>query len=164
MLNIGDSAPDFCLFNQDNSKISLSGYAGKWIILYFYPRDNTPGCTREACDFSDSIGFFVSLNTHIIGISPDNISSHIKFINKFGLKISLLSDTGKNVFKNYGAWGKKKNYGKEYEGVIRSTFIISPNGKVAEKWHNVKVRKKTKDGEIRHVDIVKKRLADLQND
>ena len=163
MIKTGKKAPAFKLPNQDDKIISLKDFAGKWIVLYFYPKDNTSGCTKEACDFTDSLKSYEKLNAVILGVSPDSTESHRNFIKKRSLKIDLLSDPDKKVHKAYGAWGKKKNYGKEYEGVIRSTFIISPDGKVVETWTNVKVRVKRKDEENKHVDVVEERLKELQN-
>ena len=163
MIKTGSKVPDFKLLNQDDKMISLKDFLGKWIVLYFYPKDNTSGCTKEACDFTDSLKSYEKLNAVILGVSPDSTESHRNFIKKRSLKIDLLSDPDKKVHKAYGAWGKKKNYGKEYEGVIRSTFIISPDGKVVETWTNVKVRVKRKDEENKHVDVVEERLKELQN-
>ena len=164
MVKAGTKAPDFCLKNQDDKEVSLKDSKGKWIVLYFYPKDNTSGCTKEACDFTESLKDYKKLNAVIMGVSPDSTELHRNFIEKQGLDITLLSDPDKETHKAYGAWGMKKNYGKEYEGVIRSTFIISPEGKIAEVWSNVKVRVKRKDGETRHVDVVKERLKELQDE
>ncbi|MBF7042641.1 thioredoxin-dependent thiol peroxidase [Campylobacter volucris] len=139
-LKIGDKAPDFELLNQDGVKIALKDFIGKKIILYFYPKDNTPGCTTEACDFSANYEHFSDKNAVIIGISPDSTASHEKFITKFDLKHILLSDSEKEVSKMYGAWGLKKNYGKEYEGIIRSTFVIDEAGKIMQIYSNVRVK------------------------
>ncbi|MCP5004470.1 MAG: peroxiredoxin [Planctomycetes bacterium] len=162
MLEIGVKAPDFSLQNQDNNDVSLSDYDGKWKVLYFYPKDNTSGCTKEACDFTESLKEFEELDAIVLGISPDSTLSHRNFIEKQNLGITLLSDPNKKVLKAYGAWGIKKNYGKEYEGVIRSTFIISLKNQISETWYNVKVRTRRKDGEVRHVDVVKDALVELQ--
>ncbi len=150
----GEDAPDFALPDKDGDIHSLAEFRGKWLILYFYPRDNTSGCTKEALDFSDLIEDFKRLNATVVGISPDSPESHGKFIEKYGLKVMLLSDQDKTVMKKYGAIGLKKNYGREYEGVIRTTFLISPDGKIAEVWKNVKVRKKKKSGEEKHAEVV----------
>ncbi|EOZ6698197.1 thioredoxin-dependent thiol peroxidase [Campylobacter jejuni] len=139
-LNIGDKAPQFELLNQDGVKIALKDFIGKKVILYFYPKDNTLGCTTEACDFSLNYDKFGGKNAVIIGISPDSVASHEKFISKFDLKHILLSDSKKEVAKAYGAWGLKKNYGKEYEGLIRSTFVIDETGKIAQIYSNVRVK------------------------
>ena len=163
MIKAGSKAPRFKLPNQDNKIISLNDFSSKWIVLYFYPKDNTSGCTKEACDFTNSLKDYEKLDAVVLGISPDSTESHRNFIEKYNLRIDLLSDPDRKVLKAYGAWGKKKNYGKEYEGVIRSTFIISPDGKVSEIWTNVKVRVKRKDVEVRHVDIVQNRLKELKS-
>ena len=163
MIKAGNKAPRFKLPNQNDKIISLNDFSSKWIVLYFYPKDNTSGCTKEACDFTNSLKDYEKLDAVVLGISPDSTESHRNFIKKYNLKIDLLSDPDRKVLKAYGAWGKKKNYGKEYEGVIRSTFIISPDGKVSEIWTNVKVRVKIKDVEVRHVDIVRDRMKELKS-
>ena len=139
-LKVKDKAPEFELLNQDGVKISLKDFVGKKVILYFYPKDNTPGCTTQACDFSLNYDKFESKNAVIIGISPDSIKSHENFISKFKLRHILLSDSDKEVARTYGVWGLKKNYGKEYEGLIRSTFVIDENGKIIQIYNNVKVK------------------------
>lgn len=139
-LKIADKAPQFELLNQDGVKISLKDFIGKKVILYFYPKDNTPGCTTQACEFTQNYEKFMDKNAVIIGISPDNIQSHGQFIEKFKLKHILLSDDEKEVAKNYGVWGVKKNYGKEYEGIIRSTFVIDEKGNIAKIYRNVRVK------------------------
>jgi peroxiredoxin Q/BCP len=133
-------AKEFCLPNQDGVEICLRDLLGRWIVLYFYPKDNTPGCTTEAKEFSELIDEFEKLGAIVIGISPDSPKRHSNFIQKHNLKITLLSDENKEVLKAYGAWGKKKMYGKEYEGVIRSTFIISPDGEIVKEFKNVKAK------------------------
>ncbi|GAB6045450.1 thioredoxin-dependent thiol peroxidase [Caminibacter profundus] len=133
-------APDFCLPNQDGIEICLRDLKGKWIILYFYPKDNTPGCTIEAKEFSELLDDFENLGAIVIGISPDSPRKHCNFIEKHNLKITLLSDEEKQVLKEYGALGKKKMYGKEYEGVIRSTFIINPEGEIVKEYKKVKAK------------------------
>ncbi|WP_276883371.1 thioredoxin-dependent thiol peroxidase [Campylobacter cuniculorum] len=139
-LKIADKAPQFELLNQDGVKISLKDFIGKKVILYFYPKDNTPGCTTQACEFTQNYEKFMDKNAVIIGISPDSIKSHGQFIEKFKLKHILLSDDEKEVAKNYGVWGVKKNYGKEYEGIIRSTFVIDEKGNIAKIYRNVRVK------------------------
>ena len=161
MLEIGNIVPNFVLKDNNSNNVSLSDFKGKWVILYFYPKDNTSGCTKEACDFTEHKIDYSKLNAEILGVSPDSTESHQKFIKKHKLGITLLSDTEKEVMKTYGAWGLKKNYGREYEGVIRSTFLISPDQKVAALWSNVKVRVKRKSGEVKHVEIVKDKLTEL---
>jgi peroxiredoxin Q/BCP len=153
MLEINSKAPEFCLPNQDEVEICLRDLVGKWIILYFYPKDNTPGCTTEACDFSNELEEFENLDAVVLGVSPDSPKKHINFITKKELKITLLSDEEKSVLKSYEAWGLKKMYGKEYEGVIRSTYIISPKGEIAASWTKVRVKG--------HVDSVKTKLKEL---
>jgi thioredoxin-dependent peroxiredoxin len=162
MLEINAKAPDFQLVNQDDKTIMLSDFAGEWLVLYFYPKDDTPGCTKEACDFTDGLPDFSALNAKVVGVSVDDTGSHRKFIAKYNLGIDLLSDPEKTTHTAYGAWGLKKNYGKEYEGTIRSTFVISPDGKVAAKWKNVQVRAKRKDVEVKHADKVREKLVALQ--
>ena len=163
MVEINDKAPEFSLLNENDETVSLADFAGQWLVLYFYPKDDTPGCTKEACDFTDALDEFKGLNASVIGVSADSIQSHQKFIQKYRLGITLLSDPDKVVHKAYGAWGLKKNYGKEYEGTIRSTYIINTDGLVAAIWSNVRVRAKTKAGESKHADRVHKKLEELQN-
>ena len=150
-LNIGDKAPDFSLKSSDETMISLRDFLGKKVVLYFYPKDDTPGCTTQACDFTQSYERLRQNDIVVIGISPDSTASHLKFIDKYSLKHILLSDPEKEVAKAYFAWGLKKNYGKEYEGLIRSTFIIDEEGKIAKIYKNVKVKG--------HIDAVLKDLA-----
>lgn len=139
-LKAGDLAPNFELLNQDGVKISLKDFIGKNVILYFYPKDNTPGCTTEACEFSQNYDEFLSNDSVIIGISPDSVKSHSNFIAKFGLKHILLSDENKEVAKIYGVWQVRKNYGKEYLGIARSTFVIGKDGKIAKIYKSVKAK------------------------
>lgn len=162
MIEIGDKAPHFSLPNQSGELVSLDDYKGKWLVLYFYPKDDTPGCTKEACDFTDELAQFQNLDAVVLGVSQDNADSHQKFIRKYAIGIDLLSDPDRIAHQAYGAWGMKKQYGKEYEGTIRSTFLIDPAGKVAHTWRNVRVRTKSKQGEIPHAQVVKEKLADLQ--
>ncbi len=140
MIEVGQEAPDFCLPNPDGVEICLHDLRGKWVVLYFYPKDNTPGCTTEALDFTSHLEEFEKLGAVVIGVSPDSCESHQKFIEKKGLKVTLLCDTQKEVLKRYGAWGIKKMYGKEYEGVIRTTYLIDPEGKVVAVWPKVRVK------------------------
>jgi len=148
-------APEFCLPNQDETEICLRDLSGKWIILYFYPKDNTPGCTTEACEFTENLEWFEDEDAIILGVSPDSPKKHRNFIEKKDLKITLLSDENKDVLKAYGAWGLKKMYGKEYEGVIRSTFIINPDGEIVAEWKKVRVKG--------HVEAVKEKLKELRS-
>jgi len=139
MLAIGNQAPAFSLPNQDAVEISLRDLEGKWIVLYFYPKDSTPGCTTEACDFTQAVPVFEELNAVILGVSPDSMASHQKFIAKQKLDLTLLSDVSTEVAGAYGVWQLKKFCGKEYMGIVRSTFLIDPSGKIAHIWSNVKV-------------------------
>ncbi|MET0786153.1 MAG: thioredoxin-dependent thiol peroxidase [Paenisporosarcina sp.] len=137
----GLQAPDFTLKNESGQDVSLRDFAGKkYILLYFYPKDATPGCTTEACDFRDSHESFENLNAVILGVSPDGEKAHTKFIEKHGLPFSLLIDDQHKVSEAYGVWVLKKMYGKEYMGVERSTFLIDPTGTVIKEWRKVKVK------------------------
>jgi peroxiredoxin Q/BCP len=129
-LKVGDKAPDFQAVDQDGRSISLSDYKGKKIILYFYPKDNTPGCTDEACSLRDGYDILSSSGYEVIGVSADSEKSHQGFAKKHNLPFRLIADTDKKVIQAYGAWGEKKMYGKSYEGIIRTTFIISEDGKI----------------------------------
>ena len=137
---VGQPAPDFTAQAQNENSISLKDKQGGWLVLYFYPKDNTPGCTTEAKDFSEYADEFQKLGADIIGVSPDSAKSHCKFIDKHDLSIQLLTDPEHKVIKAYGAWRLKKFMGKEYMGVVRSTFLISPNGKIAQVWDKVRVK------------------------
>ncbi|MBN2532842.1 MAG: thioredoxin-dependent thiol peroxidase [Spirochaetales bacterium] len=130
MIKEGDNAPAFSLEDNDGKKVSLSDFAGKKIVLYFYPKDDTPGCTKEACSFRDEYDEILKKGAVVIGISADPVKSHSKFKSKYSLPFYLLSDPDKKVMQAYGAWGEKKMYGKTYMGTIRSTFIIGVNGKI----------------------------------
>jgi len=167
MLKIGDKAPEFCLPNQDGVEICARDLKGKWIVFYFYPRDNTPGCTNEACDFTDANEHFEDLNGVILGVSPDSPKKHKNFIEKQNLGITLLSDEDKAICQAYGVWQLKKFMGRESMGVVRTTFIIDPDGNIAYIWDKVSVRKnKTVKGEkiqILHANEVKDKLEELQN-
>lgn len=127
-LQAGDKAPEFSGLNQDGKTISLSDYKGKKVILYFYPRDNTPGCTTEACDFNNNLSSLTDKGFVVIGVSPDTVEKHQKFIAKYDLNFELIADTEKEVLTAYGAYGEKKLYGKVSIGVLRSTFIIDEEG------------------------------------
>ena len=146
-LKLGSKAPDFCLPDADNKKVCLKDFKGKWVVLYFYPKDNTSGCTREAVDFTSNIGDFKKMHATVIGISPDSSASHANFIDRHKLKVILLSDTEHRVLEKYGVWQKKQMYGREYFGVVRTTFVIDPKGKIKQVWDRVKV--------AGHVDAVK---------
>lgn len=116
----------------------LSDYQGRWLVLYFYPKDDTPGCTKEACSFRDEQATLKKLGAVVLGVSTDDTKSHAKFAEKFNLNFPLLADPSAEMIKSYGAWGKKNLYGKEYEGVLRQTFIVDPKGNVARVWEKVK--------------------------
>ena len=154
MLEVGTQVPDFCCANQDEEEICLRDIKGKWIVLYFYPKDNTPGCTTEACDFTVALPDFEALSAIVLGVSPDSAKMHRNFIEKKALKITLLADEDKALCHIFGVWQLKKFMGKEYMGVVRSTFIIDPQGKVAAVWSNVKVKG--------HAEEVKAKLELLQ--
>jgi peroxiredoxin Q/BCP len=130
-------ASDFKLLDQDNKEHKLSDYKGKWVVLYFYPKDLTPGCTMEAIGFSKLSKNFEKLNAVILGVSADPVESHQKFCQKKKLKITLLSDPDKKVIKKYKVWGKKKFMGKEFEGILRTTYLINPEGKIFKVYKNV---------------------------
>jgi thioredoxin-dependent peroxiredoxin len=136
-LETGDVAPDFTLKNQDGEAVSLASYRGRKVVVYFYPRDDTPGCTKEACQFNDLLSQFSGLSADVIGISRDGADSHQKFRQKYGLTFELLTDPDQSVMESYGAWGEKTNYGKTSMGVIRSTFLVDADGKIERAWYNV---------------------------
>jgi peroxiredoxin Q/BCP len=138
-LEINSKAPDFTLESNTQGKVTLSNFHGKWVVLYFYPKDNTSGCTREAIDFSTLQSDFSDKKGVIVGISPDSTKSHQSFIEKHSLSIILLSDPDHKVLDTYGVWQKKSMYGKEYMGVVRTTFLIDPNGIIRQIWNKVKV-------------------------
>ena len=141
MLIEGMIAPDFTLFDKDNNKISLKDFLGKKVVIYFYPKDNTPGCTKQACAFSENFDKFKNNNIIILGISKDSIKSHQNFSNKYDLKITLLSDPNREVIEKFGVWQEKKLYGKISMGVVRTTFIIDEEGKVEKIFNKVKAAK-----------------------
>ncbi len=140
MLEEGQKAPDFNLPDQDEKTIALNDFKGKWLILYFYPKDMTPGCTTEACNFQENLNIFLNLDAQIVGISKDSVARHRKFADKHGLRFTLLSDENGNVCEKYGVWQKKKLYGREFMGIVRSTFIIDPDGVIRKVWPKVKVK------------------------
>jgi len=153
MLDIGDNAPAFCRPNQDEEEICLRDLSGKWVVLYFYPRDNTPGCTTEACDFTNEIDAFEELDAIVLGVSPDTPKKHRNFIEKKELKVTLLADEDKSLCQAYDVWQLKKFMGRVSMGVVRSTFIISPDGKIEAVWRKVRVKE--------HVQAVKAKLEEL---
>jgi peroxiredoxin Q/BCP len=139
MLEPGKKAPDFSLKNQDDKKISLKDLIGKKVVLYFYPKDDTSGCTKEACSFSDDLPKFSKIDAVILGVSPDSVASHKKFSEKYKLKFDLLADDEKKVVEKYGVWKEKSMYGRKYMGVERTTFIIDEKGKIKKIYNKVKV-------------------------
>ncbi len=138
MLNVGDKAPDFTLLDQNNDTVSLSDYTGKWVLIYFYPKDDTPGCTAEACALRDNFPAFKKLGCVVLGISVDSAKSHEKFVKKYELPFTLLADDEKKVVNAYGVWGKKKFMGREYMGTMRTSFLIDPKGVIAKVYEKVK--------------------------
>lgn len=137
---VGKKAPAFSLLNERGDIVTLDNYKGKYVVLYFYPKDMTPGCTTEACDFRDAHEDFSSLNAVILGVSMDDANRHTKFIEKYGLPFSLLVDANHTVAESYNVWVLKKMYGKEYMGIERSTFLIDPEGIIIKEWRKVKVK------------------------
>jgi peroxiredoxin Q/BCP len=129
-LKPGDPAPEINAVDQNGNAISLKSFKGSKVVLYFYPKDDTPGCTAEACNLRDNHALLMKKGYRIIGVSADDEKAHQKFISKYALPFPLIPDKGKKILKDYGAWGLKKNYGKEYEGVIRTTFVISEDGRI----------------------------------
>jgi peroxiredoxin Q/BCP len=138
VLSAGKTAPDFKLSDSNGDIHKLSDYHGETIVLYFYPKDDTPGCTKEACSFRDSYKDFKDAGVEVIGVSPDSEKSHSKFIDKYELPFILLSDPDHQVCEVFGVWGLKKSFGREYEGVYRTTFVIGPDGKIKRVFDNVK--------------------------
>lgn len=135
----GDQAPDFTLPTDGDGRVSLSDFKGKWAVLYFYPRDDTPGCTKEAVAFSDKIGDFEAAGAAVVGVSKDTPAKHGKFKDKHGLKVVLASDAEGDVCERYGVWGEKAMYGRTFMGVERATFLIGPDGGIRKVWRKVKV-------------------------
>ena len=154
MIEVGKKAPAFRAKDQDGKARSLGEFAGQWVVLYFYPKDDTPGCTTEACEFTDGIAKFTKMDAVVFGCSADSEERHQKFIAKYKLKVTLLSDPDHAVMEKYGAWGEKTMYGKKVTGVIRSTVLIDPKGKVAHHWAKVQAKG--------HADKVREKLAELQ--
>ncbi|MDE0715026.1 MAG: thioredoxin-dependent thiol peroxidase [Gammaproteobacteria bacterium] len=136
-IEAGETAPAFTLNDQDGNRVALKNFRGRTVVIFFYPKDNTPGCTKEACGFRDNIRKFDALDTVILGVSPDAADSHVRFIDKFRLPFTLLSDPDRKVMEQYGAWGEKVLYGVKRVGVIRSTTIVGPDGKVLKHWKRV---------------------------
>jgi len=155
MLETNQQAPEFCLPNQDDVEICSRDLKGKWIVLYFYPRDNTPGCTTEACEFTEAAPDFSELDAIILGVSADSTKKHRSFIEKKELGITLLSDESTEMMQKYGVWQLKKNYGKEYMGIVRTTFIINPEGIIKAIFEKVRVKE--------HVAKVQEKLQELRS-
>ena len=153
MLPLGQQAPDFTLPDQDGVMHSLTDYRGKWVLMYFYPKDDTPGCTKEACALRDDFPAFDKLGAQIFGVSADTVASHKKFATKYKLPFTLLADPEKGMLKAYGVWGMKKFMGREYEGIMRSSYLINPEGKIAKVYEKV--------NPLTHADEVKKDLEAL---
>lgn len=145
MLRLGEPAPDFTLADAGGEKVSLSDYRGKVVVLYFYPKDMTPACTTQACDFRDRYEEFAKLDAVVIGISTDPISRHQRFIEKNQLPFTLLSDVDHEAAEKYGVWQKKKMFGREYMGIVRSTFVIGREGELLKEWRNVKVKEHVRE-------------------
>ncbi len=137
-LAVGQMAPDFSLPDQDGTVHTLSSYRGKWVLLYFYPKDDTPGCTKEACAIRDSLPRFGAMEAVVLGVSVDSVESHKKFAEKHKLPFTLLSDEGKEVVEAYDVWGPKKFMGKEFLGTARTSFLIDPSGRIAKIYEGVK--------------------------
>jgi peroxiredoxin Q/BCP len=152
-MNIGQPAPAFTALDRHSKNISLKDFQGQWLVLYFYPKDNTPGCTTEAIEFTQQLSQFQALNAQVVGISPDSIASHGKFIDKQKLEIILLSDPEHQIAEAYHVWQLKKFMGKEFMGIIRSTFAIDPSSNIVKIWSNVRVKN--------HVDAVFQELSSL---
>jgi len=155
VLAVGTPAPGFCLPDKNNTDICLNAFAGKWVVLYFYPKDNTPGCTTEAKGFNEELAAFSDLDAEIIGISADSCTSHAKFAEKHHLHILLLSDENHTVIDAYRAWHPKKILGREVMGTVRSTYIIGPDGTIRAVWPRVRV--------TGHVEDVKHHLTELRS-
>jgi thioredoxin-dependent peroxiredoxin len=153
VLEIGEPAPDFSLPDADGREVTLSEFRGQPVIIYFYPRDDTPGCTKQACGIRDAWSEFTEAGAAVLGISPDDVGSHARFRDKHDLPHTLLADPDTEVIRAYGAWGKRKMYGRQYEGVIRSTVIVDAEGTVAARWPKVRPKE--------HADEVLAALSDL---
>ena len=139
-LKKGDKAPLFEGVNQKGETIGLTDFSGKKLILYFYPKDNTPGCTAEACNLNENYAMWIEKGFEVVGVSPDSEKSHTNFIEKYGLKFNLIADKEKEILQAYGAWGEKSMYGRKYMGVLRKTFVIDENGIVLEIFEKVKTK------------------------
>lgn len=140
MVQAGDKAPSFTILDTNEEKVSLKDFKGQWVVLYFYPKDDTPGCTIEALDFSARDKDFTKLNATVLGVSKDSCKSHQKFVNKHNLSVRLLSDPEHTVQEQFGIWRLKKFMGREFMGTVRSTFLIDPKGTIAKVWDPVKAK------------------------
>ena len=154
-IEVGDKAPAFSLTADDGSKVKLADFKGRPVVVYFYPKDDTPGCTKEACAFRDALPTFEKLDAVVMGISPDDVESHVTFKKKFDLNFTLLSDPNHKVAEKYGAWRERNRYGKKFMGIQRSTFVIDGNGVVQKTWKAVRV-----DG---HEAKVREAIEELKN-
>ena len=154
ILEVGKKAPHFELPNQNEETKTLDDYKGNWLVTYFYPKDDTPGCTVEAQEFTEEIESFTKEDAVIVGVSPDNAAKHCKFIDKHSLDVELLADTEKKMLEDYGVWQEKQMYGKTYMGVVRTTYLINPAGEIAEAWTKVKAKG--------HAEAVLERLVELK--
>jgi peroxiredoxin Q/BCP len=144
-LNVGDLAPEFSLPADNNKTISLSDYTGKKLILYFYPKDDTPGCTKEACEFQDSLSILSNKKVEVLGVSKDSVAKHNKFKEKYNLEFPLIADEETELCQKYGVWKEKSMYGKKYMGIERSTFLIDEKGIIRQIWTKVKVKGHVED-------------------
>ncbi len=144
LLKPGDKAPEFSGKDQNGNTVSLADYKGKKLVLYFYPKDNTPGCTSEACNLRDNYSDLIAKNHEVLGVSADSEKSHQSFIGKFNLPFPLISDEEKKIIKDYQVWGEKKMYGKAYEGILRKTFVISEDGLIEKIIEKVKIKEHSK--------------------
>ncbi len=155
LIEPGRTAPDFTLPDQHGEKHRLKDYRGRWVVLYFYPKDNTTGCTKQACQFRDDLPDFRKSDAVILGVSPDDTRSHQRFADRHNLPFTLLADTEHQVCTRYGVWQEKSMYGRKFMGVVRTTYLIDPAGKVAHRWDRVKVAD--------HAQAVLQTLADKQH-
>lgn len=142
-LKVGSKAPDFSGVNQEGEKVGLSDFFGKKLVLYFYPKDNTPGCTAESCNLNENYDMWLEKGFEVLGVSPDSVKSHQKFRDKYGLKFDLIADTDKNIAQAYGVWAEKSMFGKKYMGILRTTFVVDENGIIREIFDKVKTKDHT---------------------
>ncbi|WP_372934521.1 thioredoxin-dependent thiol peroxidase [Mariniphaga sediminis] len=142
-LKVGSKAPDFSGVNQEGEKVGLSDFSGKKLVLYFYPKDNTPGCTAESCNLNENYDVWLEKGFEVLGVSPDSVKSHQKFRDKYGLKFDLIADTDKNIAQAYGVWAEKSMFGKKYMGILRTTFVVDESGIIREIFDKVKTKDHT---------------------